>query len=146
RGDELTADELLEAFHEHYLAQTAPYALEKYTHSSAERDEIAATVVADGATVEITGAGNGPIDALVDAFEQHFGIQVLIRGYHAHAMSAAADATAAAYIEADVDGDLVWGVGLHPSIVTASLRAVVNAVDRGIAARRAFEEAAAVFD
>ncbi len=61
-------------------------------------------------------------------------------------MSAAADATAAAYIEADVDGDLVWGVGLHPSIVTASLRAVVNAVNRGLAARRAVEEATAVFD
>ena len=61
-------------------------------------------------------------------------------------MSAAADATAAAYIEADVDGDLVWGVGLHPSIVTASLRAVVNAVNRGLAARRAVEEAATVFD
>jgi 2-isopropylmalate synthase len=146
RGDELTADELLEAFHEHYLAHTAPYALERYTHTSAEHDEISATVVAEGAAAEIKGTGNGPIDALVDAFEQHFGIQVLIRGYHEHAMSAAADATAAAYIEADVDGDLVWGVGLHPSIVTASLRAVVNAVNRGLAARRALEEAAAVFD
>ena len=45
-------------------------------------------------------------------------------------MAASADATAAAYVEADVDDDAVWGVGLHPSIVTASLRAVVNAVDR----------------
>ena len=51
-------------------------------------------------------------------------------------MSAAADATAAAYIEADVDGDLVWGVGLHPSIVTASLRAVVNAVNRAVVQRQ----------
>jgi len=151
RGDELTADELLEAFHEHYLAHNAPYALERYTHTSAETrsgnsDEIVATVVAEGAAVEVTGTGNGPIAALVDAFEQHFGIAVLIRGYHEHAMSAAADATAAAYIEADVDGDLVWGVGLHPSIVTASLRAVVIAVNRGLTARRAAEEAAAVFD
>ncbi len=146
RGDELTADELLEAFHEHYLAHTTPYALERYTHSSADRDEIVAEFLADGAAVEVSGAGNGPIDALVDAFERHFGIAVQIRGYHEHAMSAAADATAAAYIEADVDGDLVWGVGLHPSIVTASLRALVNAVNRGYAARRAVAEAAAVFD
>ena len=56
------------------------------------------------------------------------------------------DATAAAYIEADVSGDLVWGVGLHPSIVTASLRAVVNAVNRALAARKALDGAAAVFD
>jgi 2-isopropylmalate synthase len=146
RGDELSADELLEVFHEHYLAYTAPYSLERYTHSSGDRDEIAAQVVVDGSPIEVTGAGNGPIDALVDAFERQFGIAVLIRDYHEHAMSAAANATAAAYIEADVDGDLVWGVGLHPSIVTASLRAVVNAVNRGIALRRSVEEAAAVFD
>jgi 2-isopropylmalate synthase len=146
RGGELSADELLEVFHEHYLAYTAPYALERYTHSSGDRDEIAAQMVADGSPIEVTGSGNGPIDALVDAFERQFGIAVLIRDYHEHAMSAAADATAAAYIEADVDGELVWGVGLHPSIVTASLRAVVNAVNRAIALRRSVEEAAAVFD
>ncbi len=52
-------------------------------------------------------------------------------------MAASADATAAAYVEADVDDDAVWGVGLHPSIVTASLRAIVNAVNRGLALREA---------
>ena len=77
----------------------------------------------------------------VDAFEQTYGIVIRIRNYHEHAMAAAADATAAAYIEADIDGDLVWGVGLHPSIVTASLRAVVNAVNRALAQRKALEEA-----
>ena len=61
-------------------------------------------------------------------------------------MAAAADATAAAYIEADVDDDLVWGVGLHPSIVTASLRAVVNAVNRALAQRAAIEGTALLFD
>ena len=61
-------------------------------------------------------------------------------------MAASADATAAAYVEADVDDDAVWGVGLHPSIVTASLRAVVNAVDRAIALREAVAAASAAFD
>jgi 2-isopropylmalate synthase len=61
-------------------------------------------------------------------------------------MAARADATAAAYVEADVDDDAVWGVGLHPSIVTASLRAVVNAVNRALALREAVSEAAALFD
>jgi 2-isopropylmalate synthase len=146
RGDELTADELLAAFHAHYLSHARPYELEGYTHSSGDRDEIVARIAVDGVRQEVTGGGTGPIDALVEAFERHFGIAILLRGYHEHAMSAAADATAAAYIEADVDGDLVWGVGLHPSIVTASLRAVVNAVNRGLAARRSVEEATAVFD
>jgi 2-isopropylmalate synthase len=141
RGGELTADELLAAFHEHYLSHTGPYALDSYTHSSADHDRIVAELVVDGEPQQVSGAGNGPIAALVDAFDQTFGIAIRIRDYHEHAMAAAADATAAAYIEADIDGDLVWGVGLHPSIVTASLRAVVNAVNRAIAQRRALEEA-----
>jgi 2-isopropylmalate synthase len=141
RGGELTADELLGAFHEHYLSHTGPYALESYTHSSAETDQIVAQLACDGEAQQVSGSGNGPIAALVDAFDQNFGIAIRIRDYHEHAMAAAADATAAAYIEADIDGDLVWGVGLHPSIVTASLRAVVNAVNRALAQRKALEGA-----
>jgi 2-isopropylmalate synthase len=146
RGDELTADELLAAFHEHYLAHVRPYELGPYSHSSADEDQIVADLSVDGVPRRVEGTGNGPIAALVDAFEQSFGISIRLREYHEHAMSAAADATAAAYIEADVDGDLVWGVGLHPSIVTASLRAVVNAVNRALALRGALQGSALLFD
>jgi 2-isopropylmalate synthase len=145
RGDELTADELLAAFHEHYLAHSRPYEIVSYTHWSAEEDRIVARIDVDGEPQEVTGTGNGPIAALVDAFERHYGVTVRVRDYHEHAMAASADATAAAYVEADVDDDAVWGVGLHPSIVTASLRAVVNAVNRAFAAR-AVTDAAALFD
>jgi 2-isopropylmalate synthase len=145
RGGELTADELLGAFHDHYLSYTTPYELGPYSHSSGDSDRIAAELVVDGVPQEIAGAGNGPIAALVDGLQRAFGIAVRIRHYHEHAMAAAADATAAAYIEADVDGDPVWGVGLHPSIVTASLRAVVNAVDRAHVQRKAFD-GAVLFD
>ena len=141
QGNELTADELLAAFHDHYLAHVAPYELGSYTHSSGDTDQIVAELTIDGEPREITGSGNGPIAALVDAFEREFGIAIRIRNYHEHAMAAAADATAAAYIEAEIDDDLVWGVGVHPSIVTASLRAVVNAVNRALALRKALEEA-----
>jgi 2-isopropylmalate synthase len=136
RGGELTADELLALFHEHYLAHTAPYELVSYTHSSGDDDRIVATVAVDGEPQAIEGVGNGPIAALVDAFARGFGIQIGLRGYHEHALSAAADATAAAYIEADVDDEPVWGVGLHPSIVSASLHAVVNATNRALAQRQ----------
>jgi len=146
RGDELTADELLAAFHEHYLAHTRPYEIVSYTHWSAEEDRIVARMDVDGEPQEVSGLGNGPIAALVDAFERHYGISVSIRDYHEHAMAASADATAAAYVEADVDDDAVWGVGLHPSIVTASLRAIVNAVNRAIALRQAAADAAALFE
>ena len=71
---------------------------------------------------------------------------IRVRDYHEHAMAASADATAAAYVEADIDDDPTWGVGLHSSIVTASLRAVVNAVNRALAARAAVATASALFD
>jgi 2-isopropylmalate synthase len=69
-----------------------------------------------------------------------------VRDYHEHAMAKGEDATAAAYIEMDVEDDAFWGVGIHPSIVTSSLRAVVNALNRALAARAAVVAATEAFD
>ena len=133
RGGELTSDELMTAFQAAYLDCADPYALVAYTHSSEEDvDQIAAKVTVDGVEHVVEGEGNGPIDALVNAFRRAFGVDVNIRDYHEHAMAASAAATAAAYVEADVDGQAVWGVAIHGSIVTASLRAIVNAVNRSL--------------
>ncbi len=92
------------------------------------------------------GEGNGPIAALVQGLEQSYGIAVKVRDYHEHAMAASASAMAAAYVEADVDGDAVWGVGLHSNIATASLEAVVNAINRALALRQVEAAATAIFD
>src|SRR5579871_6659263 len=73
RGDELTADELLAAFQEHYLSVTRPYEIVSYTHWSAEVDRIEAALLVNGEATEMTGAGNGPIAALVEGFERQFG-------------------------------------------------------------------------
>lgn len=146
RGGELTADELLALFREHYLDHQAPYALVGHSLSSeggAER--IAARLLVDGEERIVEGEGNGPIDALVAALSRETGVEIHVRDYHEHAMSRGEDATAAAYVEADVDGEVVWGVGIHSSILTASLRAVVNAVNRAHALRTA-QDAAAVFE
>ena len=86
------------------------------------------------------------ISALVDAFSRAFGIQIAIRDYHEHAMSGSAHAQAAAYVESDVNGEAFWGVGVHGSILTSSLRAVVNAVNRASAAREAASSLAEAFD
>ncbi len=147
RGGELTAAELMDAFEAGYLDHTLPYELVAYTNSSEEdTDQIAARVRVDGEERLIEGEGNGPIAALVDAFAREFGARISVRDYHEHAMSASADAKAAAYVEADVDDEAFWGVGVHGSILTASLRAIVNAVNRAVAARTAQEAAAAVFE
>jgi 2-isopropylmalate synthase len=133
RGGELTSDELLGAFHEAYLDCAEPYALVAYTHSSEEDvDQIAVRITVDGVEHVIEGEGNGPIDALVNAFGPTFGVDISIRDYYEHAMAASAAATAVAYVEADVDGEAVWGVAIHGSIVTASLRAIINAVNRSL--------------
>ncbi len=136
RGGELTGGELMDAFTTHYLSHTAPYELLAYTHSSEEdSDQIAARVRVNGEERVIEGEGTGPLAALVDAFAKAFGVSIAIRDYHEHAMSASADAKAAAYVEADVGDEAFWGVGVHGSILTASLRAIVNAVNRAESAR-----------
>jgi 2-isopropylmalate synthase len=147
RGGELTADELMVAFSESYTDHVLPYGLVAYTHSSEEEtDQIAARVTVDGEERVIEGDGNGPLAALVDAFERAFGVRISIRDYHEHAMAARADAKAAAYVEADVDDEAFWGVGVHGSILTASLRAIVNAVNRSVAAKRAAAAAVEAFE
>ena len=147
RGGELTSAELMETFQEQYLDHTTPLELAGHSHSSkGGADRIAANLVVDGEERIVEGEGNGPIDALVNALERGLGVELHVLDYHEHAMSRGEDATAAAYVEADVGGEVVWGVGIHPSIVTASLRAVLNAVNRARALRAAQEAVATAFD
>jgi 2-isopropylmalate synthase len=137
RGGELTAPELYDVFAETYLGVAGPYVLHAYRHEAGpDGDRLTATITTEDGEVELVGSGNGPIASLVLAIGEQLGVTVHVREYHEHATSAGEEATAAAYVEADVDGDLTWGVGVHPSIVTASLRAVLNAVNRALAARR----------
>jgi 2-isopropylmalate synthase len=78
----------------------------------------------------LDGSGNGPIAAFVDALST-LDVDVRVLDYAEHAMSAGGDARAAAYVECVVDDQVLWGVGVDPNIVTASLKAVVSAVNRG---------------
>ncbi|MBH0123208.1 2-isopropylmalate synthase [Rhodococcus sp. NPDC003382] len=137
-GGEVSPKEMWDIFHEEYLAPITPLERMRQKVTASETDDgtdrIVATVKVDGVEKEIEGEGNGPLAAFVDALET-IGYRVAVRGYAEHAMSAGDDANAAAYVEADVtrpDGTtkLVWGVGIAPSITTASLRAVVSAVNR----------------
>ena len=147
RGGELTSSELMDTFRESYLGYVAPLELASHSHSSeGGADRIAASLLVDGEEKIVEGEGNGPIDALVNALARVLGVEMHVFDYHEHAMSRGEDATAAAYVEADVDGDVVWGVGIHPSIVTASLRAVLNAVNRAHALRSAQDAVATAFD
>lgn len=132
-GGEVSPKEMWEAFAEEYLAPVRPLERVRQRVDAAEEDggttTIAATVKINGTDTEITGSGNGPLAAFVDALS-HVGFEVAVLDYSEHAMSSGDDAQAAAYVEARVGDRTVWGVGIAPSITTASLRAVVSAVNR----------------
>jgi 2-isopropylmalate synthase len=82
-----------------------------------------------GAEHTLEGRGNGPVAAFVDAI-RNVGVDVQVLDYAEHALSEGGDATAAAYVECSVGDDVLWGVGIDSSITTASLRAIVSAVNR----------------
>jgi 2-isopropylmalate synthase len=146
-GGELSAAELYDLFNAAYLSVAEPYALVSYRHEADERGDVLTAELRIGEErAEVSGEGNGPIAALVHALAERHGGSIRVLDYHEHAMSTGEDAVAAAYVEADVDGVAVWGVGLHSSIVTASLRAVVNAVNRAVLARAEQEAAQHAFD
>jgi 2-isopropylmalate synthase len=88
-----------------------------------------ATIVLDGVEHILDSKGNGPIDAFVHALSS-VDIDVRVLDYAEHALTAGENARAAAYVECSVNGETYWGVGVDPNIVTASLRAVVSAVNR----------------
>lgn len=87
-------------------------------------------VISDrGQEVTVTGHGNGPVSAFTNALAE-VGVEVQVHDYHEHAMASGGDAQAAAYLECAVHGRALWGVGIDSSIVTASLKAVISAVNR----------------
>ncbi|GAB3796279.1 2-isopropylmalate synthase [Micromonospora zhanjiangensis] len=133
-GGEVEPDRMWQIFATNYLVdhQADPVVtVDRYSTATVDgKVEIEADVVpAGGDRRSLTAVGNGPIDAYVNAL-QELGIQVRVLDYHEHAMSSGGDARAAAYVECEVDGRTVWGVGLDPNIVTASIRAVTSAVNR----------------
>ncbi|KGN34624.1 2-isopropylmalate synthase [Knoellia sinensis KCTC 19936] len=136
-GGELSAGEIWQMFSDEYLHADEPaerwgrFTPVKSTISGSEDgiDVIEATVLDHGQPVELFGRGNGPIAAFIDALAS-IDVDVRVLDYHEHALSSGGDARAAAYVECAVGERVLWGVGLHESIVKASLRAVLSAVNR----------------
>jgi len=132
-GGEVSPDEIWAIFRAEYLDKDAPLKLNSVHTSSAagEKDALRVNVYVDGELKTLEGIGNGPIAAFVDALagvRDDWDIRVL--DYAEHALSAGGDAYAAAYVECSVGDQIFWGVGVDANIVTASLKAVISAVNR----------------
>ncbi|HSS68245.1 MAG TPA: 2-isopropylmalate synthase [Nocardioidaceae bacterium] len=130
-GGEISSVEIWTAFRAEYLDRDKPLALNSvHTSSSAgERDALLVNVYVNDAVETLEGEGNGPLSAFVDAIGK-VGFDVRVLDYAEHALSAGGDAIAAAYVECAVGEQVLWGVGLDANIVTASLKAVISAVNR----------------
>jgi 2-isopropylmalate synthase len=129
-GKEVSSAEIMNLFTDEYLGASDPLSLVNSSVSSTDNTyEITAKVVHSGQPRQIRGIGNGPVSAFVQALRE-LDYEVTVLDYTEHALAAGGDAQAAAYVEAEINGRVWWGVGVDPSIVTASLKAVCSAVNR----------------
>ena len=102
------------------------------TSTGDDEDSTLTVTLIDGSQEKhLTASGNGPLDAFVTALEST-GLSVRILDYVEHALSEGRDAKAASYVECEVDGQVLWGVGIDPSITTSSFKAVISAINRAL--------------
>ncbi|MCL6549731.1 MAG: 2-isopropylmalate synthase [Acidothermus cellulolyticus] len=134
-GGEVSPAEMWKIFEAEYLAPTEPLALLSHHTSAAvdDKDTLTVEVRYQGERRLLEGTGNGPIAAFVDALAD-LDIDVRVLDYAEHALSSGGDAKAAAYLECAINDRVLWGVGIDPNIVAASLKAVVSAVNRAVTA------------
>jgi 2-isopropylmalate synthase len=140
-GGEVTSEQLWDIFTDEYLPAPADrldlkwgrFELKKMrTESNMDGALSLDIVLRDGAgELAAHGAGNGPISAFLDVLSQQ-GVVVRLLDYVEHTLSEGGDAQAAAYVELEVNGKTLWGVGIDGDISTASLKAVISSVNRAL--------------
>jgi 2-isopropylmalate synthase len=138
-GGEVTSEQIWAIFQDEYLP--AADAEAKWGHyelfSTRTASDMEGTVALDvklrsgDDTLEASAEGNGPIAAFLNILSGH-GVAIRLFDYVEHALSASGDALAAAYVELEVNGRTLWGVGVDADISTASLKAIVSAVNRAL--------------
>ncbi len=137
QGGEMRADQLWNVFEDEYLpTQDAPWGrfrLKGLSQTSVLDEDVnlEVTLLDRGDAKKLAGTGNGPIAAFCNIL-QAYGVDVKVLDYFEHALSAGGDASAAAYLECSINGETFWGVGIDPNTTTASLKAVVSAINRAI--------------
>jgi len=138
-GGEITGDAMWQVFEDEYLPTAnddkkwGRFRLKGLSQTSVldEDVQLSISILDRGQLVELSGEGNGPIAAFCNIL-QAYGVDVRVLDYYEHALSAGGDASAAAYLECAIGDEVFWGVGIDPNTTTASLKAVVSAINRAI--------------
>jgi 2-isopropylmalate synthase len=140
-GGEVSSEKLWEIFQDEYLPapnskpelKWGRFELKRMKTESEMDGEVKLDIVLrDGANeIAVSGTGNGPISAFLSILKAQ-GVETRLLDYVEHTMSAGGDAQAASYIELDVAGKTLWGVGIDSDIATSSLKAVISGVNRAI--------------
>jgi 2-isopropylmalate synthase len=129
-GGEVTPAEIWDAFSREYLAPGDVELIGRQSSSMVEgKHKQSAAVAVGGVQHEVEGTGNGPISAFCEALAS-VGIDARVLDYAEHALTEGSDAQAAAYVEVETGGQVLWGVGIDANTATASMRAIVSAVNR----------------
>lgn len=135
-GKEISPSDVWEKFQSTYLNDSGAYEFIEHNINShankdgTQSDEIKIGLKVNSQLISIEGMGNGPIDAMIDALKNHFSMDIKISDYHQHAISSGSDAKAVAYSELLLNGQSVWGVGIHQNTVIAGLQSVIGGLNR----------------
>lgn len=136
-GKEVDSTTIRAAFDNTFLNATSPLQFVGHTSVQNADDEsirtLTAVVMINGQEHEISGEGNGPIDAFVQAIKTRLKVDFRVIDYHQHATGVGADAQSACYFEIQVGkGETRFGAALHSNIVVASLMALCSAFNRAV--------------
>ena len=137
QGGEVFPDQMWKIFVDEYLpSEDNRWGRFRFTSlnqsSTAGKDvELSVDLLDNQKQITLKGSGNGPISAFCNVMKG-YGVDIQVADYYEHAMSAGGDASAAAYLECSVNGGTYWGVGIDPSTTTASLKALISAVNRAL--------------
>jgi len=131
-GKELDSKEIWESFENYYLKNNSKK-ISYNSHeiqSSKEKDVIKLSLIDKNKEIEIEGTGNGPIDAFINALNDHLSSDFKVSDYHQHSISSGSDASAAAYIEIQNKNSSDWGAGIDQNTTVASYKAILNCINK----------------
>ena len=131
-GTEISPVVMWDTFHDEYLPDQPRFRLRTHElHTKEGRTKVSAQLEVDEMPITVLGEGDGPVEAFVQAIASHFEAEFDVVDYAEHAIGRGSDAQAVAYVET-INGahDIKWGLGQDPNITTASLRAVLAAIER----------------